>query len=70
MTMPPGCNSCSSTYCCVTWGPWVPVEIDYPSSGYARRMKARDGDPNYLVYWMSPLRVRARALARTRRNRY
>ncbi len=71
MSMPPRCSSCSSTFCCVTWQPLLPLEVEELED-----VQEELGiwlDPESILYWtrsgdyQSATRARAR-VARTRGN--
>lgn len=60
--MPDRCQLCSSTSCCVTWSPPLPVEPDASSETSQRTLTsdvshelspwdARFLEPAYLPYW-------------------
>lgn len=67
MSMPSRCNSCSSTHCCVTSQPWVPVEPPVSSHGFSML-----DDPMYIHYWYQSALARARVYVRREAtpNRY
>jgi len=67
--MPYRCNSCSSTYCCLTSGPWLPVEEPaHLLVNDEDELVGWDwiwGHPESILYWTSS-GCRPSALARAR----
>ncbi len=67
--MPQRCQLCSSTSCCISWQPPLPVEERYPEDPYQEFARIFYDPRNRLAYWGVTVAPATRARARIARTR-
>ncbi len=69
MSMPERCRMCSTTSCCISWQPPLPVEERHPEDPYQEFARIFYDPRNRLAYWGATSAPATRARARIARTR-